>query len=100
VALDEELAEQRSEIVAPLDPADWANWTVREEGIYLVRRRDEEAFADVMLVDPETLRGEWIATVEGLPEHPSLAVFPQGKKLLVTQIERSDSDIVLVRDFR
>jgi len=52
-----------------------------------------------MLVDPETLTGEWVATVEGLPEHPSLAVFPRGQRLLVTQIERSDSDIVLVRDF-
>lgn len=99
VALDEELAEQRSEIFAPLNPADWANWTIREEGIYLVQRREEEAFADVMLVDPETLQYEWVATVEGLPEHPSLAVFPRGRRLLVTQIERSDSDIVLVRDF-
>ncbi len=100
VALNEELAEQRSEIVAPLDPADWANWTIREEGIYLVQRRDEEGLADVLLVDPETREHQWVATVEGLPEHPSLAVFPRGRKLLVTQIERSDSDIVLVRDFR
>ncbi len=100
VALDEELAEQNSVSVAPLDPADWANWTVREEGIYLVQRREDEASADVVLVNPQTLTYDLIATVVGLPEAPSLAVFPGGRKLLVTQTERSDSDIVLVRDFR
>ncbi|NNF58158.1 MAG: hypothetical protein HKN04_07935 [Rhodothermaceae bacterium] len=99
IPLDEELAEQRSVAIAPLNPSDWANWTIRQEGIYLVHRRAEEGAADILLVDPDTRVPELVARLDALPEHPSLAVFPGGRRLLVTQVERSDSDIVLVQDF-
>ena len=85
-------------VFAHLDPTDAGNWVVLEDGLYFVRRREQGPrieylrFADGLIYP--------IASLKDLPEHPSLAVSPDGEWFLVTQVDRSESDILMVEDFR
>jgi len=81
-----------------LSPADWANWTVEGDFVYALLRRFDGEVAIIRL-DPWTGEEEYIASTSGVPEQPGLAVFPGARRFLVSQSERSDSDIVLVQDF-
>lgn len=92
IAFEEEL------VLAHLAPSDVGNWTVLENGIYFIRRRETGpeinflSFADGLIYD--------IASLEDIPEHPSFAVSPDGGWFLYTQVDRSESDILLVEEFR
>ena len=83
---------------ANLSPADWANWTVVGDAVYLLERRYDQA-ADIIRLDPASGRRTRIATARDVPEDSGLAVFPDGQRVLLAQQERTDSDIVLVKDF-
>lgn len=85
-------------VLAHLATSDAGNWAVLEDGIYFIRRREEGprieflSFADGLIYS--------IASLNSIPEHPSFAVSPDGQWFLITQVDRSESDILMVEDFR
>ena len=81
-----------------LSPADWSNWAVMGDYVYVLERRFDEDMA-VIRIDPFTNEREWMASTSGVPEQPGLAVFPGAQRFLLSQSELTDSDVVLVRDF-
>ena len=81
-----------------LSPADWANWTVQGRTIVALERRFDRA-ASIVRVDPATGERRTMAVVPEVAEDSGLGVFPDGR-LLLSQQERTDSDIMLVRGFR
>lgn len=83
---------------ADLSPADWANWTVVGNHVYVLER-DFEQTATVYRLDPAVGTRTRVAKARDVPEDSGIAVFPDGERVLLAQQERADSDIVLVRDF-
>ncbi len=81
-----------------LSPADWANWAVAGGFVYALERRFDGAAAVVRL-DPRTGTRTTIATAQDVPEDSGLAVFPDGRRVLLARQERTDSDIYVVPDF-
>ncbi len=92
------LDQQATPLPTRLSPADWANWTVEGNYVYVLERRFDGEVA-IIRVDPLGREREWVASTTGVPEQPGLGVFPGARRFLVSQSERSDSDILLVRDF-
>lgn len=82
-----------------LSPADWANWAVRDGAVFALERRFDQA-ARVVRVDLRTGARTSVAAARDVPEDSGLAVFPGGERVLLSRNERTDSDIVAVRDFR
>lgn len=97
--LSETLPDQEEGLlIASLDPADWGNWVVVDDGIYFIRR-DAEApvLAFYSFATTRTLR---VATLKNVPRHPSFAVAPDRTWLLYTQVDDQQSDILLMEHFR
>lgn len=84
---------------ANLSPADWANWTVVGDYVYALERAFDRA-ATVVRIDPASGARVRVATAPDVPEDSGIAVFPGGTRVLLAQQERTDSDVVLVEDFR
>ena len=81
-----------------LSPADWANWTVVGDDVYVLERRYDRA-ASVVRLGPDGSR-QRVAAVADVPEDSGLGVFPGGTRFLLSRQDRADSDIVIVEDFR
>ncbi|MHC4540085.1 MAG: protein kinase domain-containing protein [Planctomycetota bacterium] len=79
-------------------PADFGQWTVVDEGIYFVNAT-EPSSPIIEFFDFATNQVRSIATLEK-PTIVGLAVSPDGRWILYTQIDRADSDIMLVENFR
>jgi Tol biopolymer transport system component len=79
-------------------PADWAQWAVVDEGVYFVNATEPSSPA-IEFFDFATSQVRSIATLEK-PTVFGLAVSPDGRWILYTQIDRRDSDIMLVENFR
>ena len=90
-AFEEEL------VLAQLAPSDVGNWAVLEEGIYFIRRRETGPVIELLSFEDGKLYP--IASLNSLPEHPSFAVSPDGNWFLYTQVDRSESDILMVEKF-
>ena len=86
------------QLVDDLDPADWANWTVTEDGIYYLSRDDN--LARVKFYDFAGERSQTVLELEGIPEHPSLSVSSDGQWFVHSRIDRNESDVILLKDFR
>ncbi|MEL6614411.1 MAG: winged helix-turn-helix domain-containing protein [Bacteroidota bacterium] len=84
---------------ANVAPADWANWTVDGAWAYVLERQIDGSAQIVRVETGRNLR-EVIATVPDVPDQPGMAVLPGGERVLVTRVERGDSDIAFVPDFR
>lgn len=86
-------------VVDGFEPYDWGNWVVMDDGIYYVRRSADEPplLAFRSFSSDRTLR---VAYLHNLPQHPSLAVAPGGEWFLHAKIDRSESDLLLVENFR
>ena len=98
VAPDTGSAAQERLLIDTLDPADRDNWAVTPEGIYFVRR---DAYAPVLAVYRfATEQVTDVATLNNVPQHPSLAVGPEETWFLYTQVDRDESDILLMEHFR
>ena len=89
---------QAARVNTRLSPADWSNWAVMGDYVYVLERRFDEEVG-VIRIDPFTNEREWLASTSGVPEQPGLAVFPGAQRFLLSQSELTDSDVVLVRDF-
>ena len=81
-------------VVEDLAPHDWGNWDVTADGLYFVRRTDEGAAVAFYRFADQTTE-----TVTSIPNiaTPSLAVSPDGTRLLYARIERSNSDLVVAQ---
>ena len=90
---------QITRLRANVAPADWANWTVDGAWAYVLERRIDGGAGIVRVETGRNVREE-VAQVQDVPDQPGLAVLPGGERVLVTQIERGDSDIAFVPDFR
>jgi Tol biopolymer transport system component len=85
-------------VLPHLQPSDWGNWTVRPSGIYYIRRlRSVPLIEQLRFSNGRTYR---VAFLKDVPEHPSFAVAPDASWFLYTRVERSESDLLLVRDFQ
>ncbi|WP_420455241.1 winged helix-turn-helix domain-containing protein [Rubrivirga sp.] len=98
--VDGEIRDVRAErLRVNLSPADWANWAVVGDAVYVLERRYDRA-ATVVRLDPATGARVTLAAVDDVPEDSGLGVFPGGGRLLLSRLDRADSDVVRVEDFR
>lgn len=86
-------------VVDGFEPYDWGNWAVTGDGIYYVRRAAGEPPL-LVFRSFATGRTAHVASLSNLPQHPSLAVAPEGAWFLHAKIDRRESDILLVENFR
>jgi len=86
-------------VLDALDPRDWGSWAVHDDGLYFVRRGRPTVLAfyhfathqtDTLFIPPKGIPGM----------DPAFAVSPDGQWLLFGQADRSESDLMLVDDFR
>ncbi len=90
--------EEETLVLGALEAFDWGNWAVTDDGIYFIRREDEGP-----TIRFYSFLSGWstrVATLDDVPEQPSLAVSPDGRVLLYTHVDRNESDILLVEDFQ
>ncbi len=90
--------EEETLALGALEPSDWGNWAVTNDGIYFIRR--EPAGPTIRFYSFVAGWSSPIATLDDVPEQPSLAVSPDGRTLLYTHMDRNESDILLVEDFQ
>ncbi len=85
-------------VLGALESLDWGNWAVTNDGIYFIRRE-----ATGPTIRFYSFLSGWstpIASLDDVPEEPSLAVSPDGQVLLYTHVDHNESDILLVEDFQ
>lgn len=75
--------------------ADWANWTPIRAGI--VRAERTEAGARVLLQPFEGRGGRVLAELPGALELHGLAASPDGRTIVVSRLDRDESNVVLAR---
>ena len=96
--LDLESAEEEPVLGDELRSWEWGNWVSVEGGVYFVNR--DEASRPYLAFFPfyggETRR---VLTFEDTPVSPSLALSPDGGWMLSAQLERIESDVVLVEGY-
>ena len=98
--LNGEVRDVRAErLPVNLSPADWANWSVVGDAVYVLERRYDRA-ASVVRFDLASGNRQRVAEVADVPEDSGLGVFPGGRRVLLSRQDRADSDVVIVRDFR
>lgn len=86
-------------VLDSLDPRDWGSWAVHDAGIYYLKRGRSTilAFHDLASGRTDTLFTP-PRRVPGMD--PAFAVSPDGDWLLFGQLDRHDSDLMLVEGFR
>ncbi len=90
--------EEETLVLGALEPFDWGNWAVTNDGIYFIRR--ETTGPTIRFYSFDSGWSSPIATLDDVPEQPSLAVSADGRTLLYTHVDRNESDILLVEDFQ
>ncbi|HJQ25852.1 MAG TPA: hypothetical protein VKA60_18175 [Blastocatellia bacterium] len=76
----------------------WATWAVTDRGIYFINVANAPP-AVIEFFDFQSKSYSTIATLDRR-RGPGLSVSPDGKWILYTQFDRSDSDIMLAENFR
>ena len=91
---------QESLVLDQLKPREWGYWAVADEGIYFINS-DSKPHATIEFLAFATSRLTSIATIEKEPINwaSNLAVSPDGRWILYTQVDQSDSDIMLMENF-
>jgi dipeptidyl aminopeptidase/acylaminoacyl peptidase len=92
---------ERGQETRVLDQARQGSWGLTPLGIYFVKLK-EGARTSIELFTFSTNRTTTLGTVEGEPpiEPPSFAVSPDGRWLLLLQVARRESDLMLVQNLR
>jgi Tol biopolymer transport system component/DNA-binding winged helix-turn-helix (wHTH) protein len=90
---------EESEIISSLEPGYWGYWAVVENGIYYL---DMKAKPGIDFFDLTTHRTKRVFDLENRPASgaPGLAVSPDRRSILYTQLDALNSDIILVENFR
>jgi hypothetical protein len=89
-------ADSAVKIVDSLVPRDWGNWAVRGRGIYYLEREENQDI--ISYYSLTTQRTTQIALLDRVPEHANLAVAPNGRWFLYSQLEERESDILLIEN--
>ena len=87
------------EVIGSLEAVYWGYWAVVENGIYYL---DTTAKPGINFFDLATHRITRVFDLENRParEAPGLAISPDKKTILYTQLDALNSDIMLVENFR
>jgi hypothetical protein len=87
------------EIISSLEAGHWGYWAVVENGIYYL---DTTAKPAIVFLDVKTSRTTRVFDLENRPatQAPGLAVSPDKKTILYTQLDALSRDIMLVENFR
>jgi Tol biopolymer transport system component len=85
-------------VLGEFEPLDWGNWAIDSSGLFFLRR--SESGASLMRKRVESGELEALTEFSFFPKSPGLAVYPGGKTILYAQVDRRDSDILLVEEFR
>jgi hypothetical protein len=87
------------EVISSLEAGYWGYWAVVEDGIYYL---DTTTKPGISFFDSTTHRITRVFDLENRParEDPGLTVSPDKRTILYTQLDASDSDILLVENFR
>ena len=80
-------------------PREWGYWAVADRGIYFINS-ESKPLATIEFFSFATTRVTRIATIEKEPINTAsnLAISPDGRWILYTQLDQSDSDIMLVEN--
>ena len=90
---------EETEFISDLKPGYWGYWAVVEDGVYYL---DMTAKPGINYFDLTTLRSRRVFDLENRPAWgaPGLAISPDKKTILYTQVDALNSDIILVENFR
>jgi eukaryotic-like serine/threonine-protein kinase len=90
---------EEAELISSLEAGYWGYWAVVENGIYYL---DTTTKPRIAFFDITTHRITQVFDLENRPvvDAPGLAVSPDKKTILYTQLDTSYSDILLVENFR
>lgn len=82
-------------VLSTLQSGDWGNWTLTQEGIYFVERTTTPRLA---LYRFSTQRIEHVVALSQapMPNQLGLTVSPDGHWLLYTQLDQTESDLMVV----
>lgn len=89
---------EEERVTAALEPFDWGNWAITEQGFYFVSR--DGSTPALMYQSFGSRVPVRMAYLRDLPRHPSLAVAPGARWFLHAKVERNESDILVVERFR
>ncbi|MCL4850093.1 MAG: serine/threonine-protein kinase [Bryobacteraceae bacterium] len=81
----------------------WGYWAIVPRGVYFLERREIQNIGIryyLRLLDLKTMRESTVMPIEKRPFNAGLSVSPDGRHFLYTQVDQSDTDIMLVEDFR
>jgi Tol biopolymer transport system component len=74
-------------------------WTLGQEGVYFFTAPDKQGHSDIRLYEFSTGNIRKILTIErGISEQ--IAVSPDSRTILYTQLDEAGSDLMLVENFR
>ena len=90
---------EETEVISSLEAGYWGYWAVVENGIYYL---DTTAKPGINFFDITTHRTTRVFDLENAPARraPGLAISPDKKTILYTQLDVLNSDIILVENFR
>lgn len=90
---------EEAEVISALKPGYWGYWAVVEDGIYYL---DMAPKPGINYFDITTLRSTRVFDLVNRPPWgaPGLAISPDKKTILYTQMDALNSDIILVENFR
>jgi Periplasmic component of the Tol biopolymer transport system len=91
---------EESEVILPLEAGYWGYWAVVEDGIYCLDTTTTKP--GIAFFDFTTRRTTRVFDLQNPPARfvPGLAISPDKKIILYTQLDALNSDIMLVENFR
>ena len=92
---------EESLVLNQLKPREWGYWAVTDRGIYFINSESKPQ-ATIEFFSFATSQVTSVATIEKEPINwaSNLAVSPDGRWILYTQLDQSDSDIMLMENFQ
>ncbi|MGI9167228.1 MAG: TolB family protein, partial [Pyrinomonadaceae bacterium] len=92
---------EESLVFDQLKPREWGYWAVADGGIYFINS-EAKPHATIEFFSFATSRVTPVATIEKEPINwaSNLAISPDGRWILYTQLDQSDSDIMLVENLQ
>jgi Tol biopolymer transport system component/DNA-binding winged helix-turn-helix (wHTH) protein len=86
-------------ILDSLEPADSLNWAVTAKGIYFIQRK-AAALPAIVFFDLNRRKTRLIAPLGNSQGYYGLSISPDGQWVLYSQLDRNESDIMLLENFR
>ncbi|MCC6392383.1 MAG: PD40 domain-containing protein [Bryobacterales bacterium] len=90
-------------VLEALKPGYWSYWSFGKDGIYYIDREDVDgggARYPLRLFHPVSKKDTIVIYLNRRPFNSGLSVAPDGKTFLYTQVDQSETDIMMVDGFR